>query len=66
MARLLHTLDARRRKAARQGKKPSQMDERYAKRAEDQFFGELGAALGVPREAVGAYIRQFHPAWPEV
>ena len=66
MARLLHTLDARRRKAAKQGKKPSQMDERYAKRAEDQLFGELGAALGMPREAVTGYIRQYHPAWPEI
>ena len=66
MARLLHTLDNRRRKAAKQGKKPSQMDERYAKRAEDQLFGELGAALGLPRESVRGYIRQRHPNWPEI
>ena len=65
-AQLLHTLDARRRKAARQGKKPSQMDERYARRAEDQFFGELGAALGLKRDEVQAYIRRYHPSWPEI
>jgi len=36
VARLLRTLDSRRRKAILQGKKPSQMDERYAKRAEER------------------------------
>ena len=66
MARLLHTLDARRRKAAQQGKKPSQMDERYVKRAEDQLFGELAAALGLQREDVVGYIRRYHARWPEV
>ena len=65
-ARLLHTLEARRRKAIQQGKKPSQMDERYAKRAEDQLFGELGAALGIRREEVIDYIHRFHPTWPEI
>lgn len=66
MARLLHTLDDRRRKAAQQGKKPTQMDERYAKRAEDQLFGELAAALRLRREEMAGYIRSRYPRWPEI
>ena len=65
-ARLLHTLEARRLCAAAAGKKPSQMDERYVKRAEDQLFGELGAALGMPRGDVAAYLRRYHPQWPKI
>lgn len=65
MARLIRTLSHRRRYALDHGKKPSQMDERYFKRAEDQLYGELGAALELPRNEVAAYIRSYHPAWPE-
>ena len=66
MARLMHTLDDRRRKAAQQGKKPTQMDERYAKRAEDQLFGELAAALQLRREEMAGYLRSRYPRWPEI
>lgn len=65
MARLLHTLELRRRKGAAAGKRPSQMDERYAKRAEEQLFGELAVALGIAREDVDGYIRRRYPRWPE-
>lgn len=64
--RLIRTVALRRAEALRRGKKPSQMDERYLKRAEDQLYGELGAALDIPREDVAAYIRQQYPAWPEL
>ena len=66
MAALLRLLAQRRRTALEQGKKPSQMDERYAKRAEEQLHGELAAALGIERQEVPAYIAQRHPQWPEI
>ena len=50
--------------AIHHGRKVSQMDERYLKRAEDALYGELGAVLGLPREDVPAYIRQTWPKWP--
>lgn len=66
MARMIRTVVLRRRQALSHGKKPSQMDERYLKRAEDQLYGELGAALELPREEMADYIRRYHPAWPEI
>lgn len=56
----------RRRVQARQsGKKASQMDERYVKRAEEHLYGELGAALNIPCHQMSDYIRRTYPAWPE-
>ena len=66
VAKLICQLVRRSAQAVGQGKKPSQLDERYLKRAEDQFYGELGAALGMARSAVAGYIRQYHPTWPEM
>lgn len=63
---LIRLLSCKRAHALHQGKKPGQMDERYLKRAEDQLYGELGAALELDRAAVADYIRRYHPAWPEV
>ena len=65
VAQLICQLTHRRSWAVSHGKKPSQMDERYLKRAEDQLYGELGAALGVDRSDVAEYIRKYWPAWPE-
>ena len=36
--------------------KPSQLDERYMKRAEDLLHGELAYALGISKESVPDYI----------
>ena len=66
VAQLIRQLARRCAGAAARGKKPSQLDERYLKRAEDQLYGELGAALGIGRDAVADDIRRTCPAWPEV
>lgn len=39
-----------------QKRKFGALDERFMKRAEDLLFGELAAALGIPRDAVPGYI----------
>ncbi len=64
VAQLICQLAHRRDQAISHGKKPSQLDERYLKRAEDQLYGELGAALELNRGAVADYIRRYHPCWP--
>ena len=66
LARLIRGVALRRRSALEQGKKPSQMDERYLKQAEDRLYGELGAALGLARDRVAYHIRTVHPQWPEM
>ena len=43
----------------------SQMDERYLKRAEEQLYGEMAAALDMAREEIVPFIRQTWPQWPE-
>lgn len=65
MASLIKGICRKRKWALAHGKKVSQMDERYLKRAEDQFYGELGIALGLAKEDVPDYIRQICPGWPE-
>lgn len=65
LAGLIHAVCRKRSWAVRHGKKVSQMDERYLKRAEDQLYGELAAALGQKREDMCAFIRRFWPEWPE-
>lgn len=66
LARFIRAAAGRRRRALEQGKKPSQMDERYLNQAEDRLYGELGAALGLDRGAVADRIRETHPRWPEM
>jgi hypothetical protein len=51
--------------ARRSGKKVSQLDERYGKRAEDHLYEELAAALGIEKAAVCGRIRLCCPEWPE-
>ena len=65
MAALLKMLYAKRDAARRSGKKVSQLDERYSKRAEDHLYEELAAALGIEKNAVCARIRLCCPDWPE-
>lgn len=64
LAGLIKGVCRRRSWAIHHGRKVSQMDERYLRRAEDALYGELGAVLGLPREDVPAYIRQTWPKWP--
>ena len=65
MAALIHTICRRRAWAVRHGKKVSQMDERYLKRAEEQLYGEMAAALDMAREEIVPFIRETWPQWPE-
>lgn len=63
LAAFLKTLWRKRGEALRSGKKVSQLDERYGKRAEEHLYGELAAALGIEKGAVCAYIRRTCPDW---
>lgn len=65
MARLIKAIYRKRRWAIEHGKKVSQLDERYLKRAEDQFYGELGAVLHRERKELETYIAGIYPNWPE-
>ena len=65
MAAMIKHVCHRRHWALQHGRKVSQLDERYLRRAEDQLYGELAAALGIDRQEVCAYIRRDYPAWPE-
>ena len=47
----------RNKKAADNGKKPAQVDERYMKRAKELFYGEMAAALGINFKDVELYIK---------
>ena len=63
-ARLIRALHRKQNWMTAHNKRINQMDERYLQRAEEQLYGELAAALGLPREDVPAYIRQYAPDWP--
>lgn len=65
LAAFMKTLYIKRAAAIKSGKKVSQLDERYAKRAEDALYGELAAALGIDRDEVCAYIRRSYAGWLE-
>lgn len=65
MAAMIKYASARRRDARCRGRKVSQLDERYLRRAEEQLYGELAAALDMDRQDVCAYIQENYPAWPE-
>lgn len=63
LASFLKALCRKRTAAVHSGRKVSQLDERYGKRAEEQLYGELAAALGIEKGAVCAYIRTHCPDW---
>lgn len=65
MARLIKAVYRKRRWAIQHGKKVSQMDERYLKRAEDEFYGELSVVLHMEHKELEEYIRSADPKWPE-
>ena len=65
MASLIKYTCRRRRCALSHGKKVSQLDERYLKRAEDQLYGELAVTLEIPKDAVSDCIKEMYPGWPE-
>ena len=65
IAALIKALVAKRRAALAGGKKTSQLDERYLKRAQEHLYGELAAALGMARDEMEGYIKSRFPSWPE-
>ena len=56
MVQLIKTAHQKREERSAHGSKPSQIDERYMKRAEDLLYGELAVSLGIPKDQVCAYI----------
>lgn len=58
MIGLIKYIHNRRINAERSNKKPSHLDIQYMEQAEDLIFGELSAALDIPRETVPEYIRE--------
>lgn len=65
MAAMIKHVCQRRCWAQKRGRKVSQLDERYLRRAEEQLYGELAVALNIQRQEVCQYIQQNYPAWPE-
>ncbi len=63
MARMIKAICHKRAWALEHGKKVSQMDERYLKRAEEQLYSELAVAIGEKKENMADYIRQVYPDW---
>ena len=55
---LTMSIYSKKRTLERQKKKFGVIDERYMKRGEDLLFGELAAALDIPRDDVQTYIAQ--------
>ena len=66
LTRFLLAAGRRRTEALQRGKKVSQLDERYARRACEHLYAELGTALGLPPRQMPDYIRQTFPDWPEL
>ena len=52
LAAMVHTICRQAGLGGTPWEKVSQMDERYLKRAEEQLYGEMAAALGIARDAV--------------
>ena len=65
IAALIKALVAKRSAALACGKKTSQLDERYLKRAQEHLYGELAAALAMARDEMEGYIKARFPSWPE-
>lgn len=57
LAGLIKALRRRRAARARQGRRPTGLDDRYLRLAEEQLYGELGYVLGVARADAPAYFR---------
>ncbi|MCQ5131126.1 CarD family transcriptional regulator [Butyricicoccus faecihominis] len=56
LVQLIKTTYRKNRTAVQNGKKPSEIDARFRKKAEELLHGELSVALGIPVENVPQYI----------
>lgn len=61
MAALIKAVCLRRKRAVSHGRKVSQLDERYCRRAWDQLVGELAAALGLSFQETEQAVRLHCP-----
>ena len=57
LVQLIKTTYLKNRTAVQKGKKPSEVDTRFRKKAEELLHGELSVSLGIPVESVPQYIR---------
>lgn len=55
---MIKALYLRRRERQEQGKKMTDLDERYFKTAEDNLYSELALSLGIPRDEMVGYITE--------
>ena len=58
LIKLTKSIHKKKEEAARQNRHLGQIDKRYMKRAEDLLYGELAAALDIPRDDVESYIAE--------
>ena len=58
LVQLMKGIYVKTRRAEDDGRRPGQVDARYGKRAEELLYGELAAALGIPRTEVEEYIAE--------
>lgn len=56
LVQLMKGVYVKNRRAEDGGRRPGQVDMRYGKRAEELLYGELAAALNIPKEKVEQYI----------
>jgi CarD family transcriptional regulator len=56
--RIIKTVYSRQEKRLAQGKKITALDERYLRTTENEAYGELSLALGIPKEQMVSYIRE--------
>lgn len=56
---LIKTSYGRNKKRLLAGKKTINVDERYMTSAEKFLYGELAVALGIPRDKVGGYVKEY-------
>lgn len=58
LVKLIKTIYSRKMKRIQNGRKETSVDSRYFKLAEDNLYGELAVALGMPKEEVSHYIME--------
>lgn len=58
LVHLIKSIHLKNTNASHRGKKPSVVDQRYQKRAEELLHGELSVALDIPLEDVPGYIQE--------
>ena len=58
LVQIIKTLYLRKQSRLKEGKKVLSSDEQYLRKAEELLYSEMSLALSIPRDEVGAYIRE--------